>query len=780
MKTRLLIAGVLSVLSGAVVSGAARLLHLDVITDPVGIAAVAGLAVVACLLWGVCASAVLLKTATLADRIIAAALLALVVVAGLAVAGQFVGALAFAKLEKLPDSAIGLWTLRDYWHAYGDVKAVKRSLQMATVVSVIVPLLPVAAIVAALVTKPKRELHGDARFAYGYEIRRYGLLDEANGRRRHRGNRGGSCRDDDRDPSIIVGRYKGRYLTFRGTEFVMVAARTRSRKGVAIVIPNLLTFPDSVACLDVKGENFDLTSRYRQACGQQVVRWAPFDQKGLTHRWNPLFKIAKSPAFVRVGRLQAIAARLYHTTDGRNKFFYEQAADLFMGLALYLMEMTGDCTFGQVLRLATTPDKKVREHLSELMQHEPQKGVPLSGDCLGALSRVLASPDETMLNIVATFNAGLRLFSNPIVDQATSACDFELDRVRRELMSIYIVLPVRELAVASLLGNLFYTQLIEDNLDVLPGEDPAIKYQCLAVGDEIAALGRIEVLDKGNAFVAGYWIRLLTILQSKAQLEPNELYGPAGARTLITNHAVLVAYAPGNQADAKELSDTLGTFTEKATSKSRNHGRNTSTGTSTSDQGRALMLDQELKRMEQHEEIVLGFQRPILCEKATYYEDDLFIDRMRSVSPLLAAIDNRLPTEAEIKAAWQAGELRATGIPTHNPATYHAALSAKAAGEIRLARQAGAKPLTAAELLALDQRTPGPLATGMVLTGFEADLSELGVVMRDDVREMLAGIRIDFSVANVGAGDDADQGQIGPAPASAAPADNEVKEVSHG
>ncbi|HDR9511097.1 TRAG family protein [Burkholderia cepacia] len=765
MKKRLIVGGFLSLFSGVAVVGAARLLHLDAMTDPVEISAFFALVVVMCSLWGLCASAVLLKTATLLDRIVAGGLFALVVVTGLAVAGQYAGATLFAKLEKLPDSAIGIWTLRDYWHAFGDMKGVKRSLQIATAVSIIVPVLPIAVVVAALVMKPKRELHGDARFAYSHEIRRYGLLDEANGRTRRKG--------DYRDPSIIVGRYKGKYLTFRGTEFVMVAARTRSRKGVAIVLPNLLTFSDSVACLDVKGENFDLTSRYRQACGQNVFRWAPFDQKGYTHRWNPLFKIAKSPAFVRVGRLQAIAARLYHTADARNKFFYEQAADLFMGLALYLMEMTGDCTFGQVLRLATTPDKKVREHLTELMQQEPQPGVPLSGDCLGALSRVLASPDETMLNIVATFNAGLRLFSNPIVDQATSACDFELDRVRRELTSIYLVLPVREIAVASLLGNLFYTQLIEDNLDVLPGEDPTIKYQCLAIGDEFTALGRIEVLDKGNAFIAGYWIRLLTILQSKAQLEPNELYGPAGARTLITNHAVLVAYAPGNQADAKELSETLGTFTEKATSRSRNHGRNTSTGTNTSDQGRALMLDQELKRMEQHEEIVLGFQRPILCEKATYYEDDLFIDRMRSVSPMLAAIDKRLPTEDEIKAAWQAGELRATGIPTNNPETYHAVLSAKAAGEIRFARQAGAKPLTAAELLVLDRQKPGVLATDMALTGFAADLAELGLVMRDDVREMLAGIRIDFNLA---AADAAADSQIEPA----APADNEVKEVAHG
>lgn len=766
MKKRLLVAGSLSLVPGPAAYYVLHLFHLHAITDPVEFIAAIGLVALLCALWGTCTSAVLLKSATIFDRVVALGLLALLVLAGFAVTGQYAGAAVFANLEKLPSSAIGIWTLHDYWRAFGEVKAVKRSLLLGTAVSILVPLLPIAAVVAALVVKPKRDLHGDARFAHSYEIRHYGLLDEARGRLRRK--------DGYRDPTIIVGKYKNQYLTFRGTEFVMVAAETRSFKGVAIVIPNLLTFSDSVVVLDVKGENFDLTSRYRQSCGQQVFRWAPFDKKGFTHRWNPLYKIAKSAAFIRVGRLQAIAARLYHTTDNRNKFFYEQASDLFMGLALYLMEMTGDCTFGQVLRIATTPDKKVREHLTELMQHEPHKGVPLSGDCLGALSRVLASPDETMLNIVATFNAGLRLFSNPIVDQATSACDFELDRVRRELISIYLVLPVRELAVASLLGNLFYTQWIEDNLDALPGEDPTILYQCLGVGDEFTALGRIEVLDKGNAFIAGYWLRLLTIVQSKAQMEPNELYGPAGARTLVTNHAVLVAYPPRNQQDAKELSETLGTFTEKATSRSRNHGRNTSTGTNTSDQGRALMFDQELKRMDRRQEIILGFQRPILCEKAFYFEDDLFIDRMRSVSPILAAIDKRLPTEEEIKAAWRAGELRATGIPTHDPETYHAALSAKAAGEIRLARQAGAKRLTAAELLALDQRTPGPLATEMALSGLEADLVELGVSMREDVREMLAGIRFDFNPAGAEAVADF---QVEPGDA---PADDGLMEALHG
>lgn len=673
-----------------------------------------------------------------ARMLVAVACLALVATACFTLVGLYAGAFVFAKIEKLPNSAIGFTTLPDYWHVYGDVLAVKRALAIATALAVLIALAPAMTIVAALIAnRSKRELHGSARFARAHEIRRYGLLKEAENRTPDYGPRA---------PTVLVGKYKDAYLTFGGQQFVMISAESRSGKGVAIVIPNLLTFAHSVAVLDVKKENYELTSGYRQACGQEVYLWAPFDENGHTHRFNPLEKIAKSLPHLRIGMLQMIAARLYSTSDARNKFFYEQARDLFLGLGLYLIETSGRCTFGEVLRAATRPDKKVREHLTELTQHEIN-GRPLSGDCLGALSRVLASPDETMLNIVATFNAGLSLFSNPFADHATSANDFDLSQVRRKLMSVYLVLPVSKLAIAGLLANLFFNELIEQNIDVLPGQDPTIRYQCLALMDEAAAIGPLPVLSKGVAFIAGYWLRLLSIWQSKAQGEAQDMYGREGMRNYVTNHAVLVAFPPREHNDAKELSETLGTFTMDATSRSRSRGRSPSTGTNTSDHGRALMLAQELKEMPHDEQIVLGFQHPVHCHKAFYYQDALFIDRLKAISPTLAALGDALPDEETMKRVQQSGELSAGGVPTFDIAAYHAELSAKAAGEIRLARQAGAKALTAAELVALDRLTPPDLAIGKALEGLGADLLELGVPMREDVWQLLNGFHFDFDAA---------------------------------
>ena len=50
-------------------------------------------------------------------------------------------------------------------------------------------------------------------------------------------------------PPLVVGVWRGRYLRFTGQQFVLLAAPARSGKGVGIVVPNLLSYPDSVVVL---------------------------------------------------------------------------------------------------------------------------------------------------------------------------------------------------------------------------------------------------------------------------------------------------------------------------------------------------------------------------------------------------------------------------------------------------------------------------------------------------------------------------------------------------
>src|SRR3546814_3221735 len=116
------------------------------------------------------------------------------------------------------------------------------------------------------VAKRKPPLHGAARFAKDSEIRRAGF----------------SAND-----GIVLGKKGGKFLTFGDNEHCIVEAPTRSGKGVGIVIPNLLSWPESVVVLDVKRENWEATAGFSQNNGQAVTLLNPTDPEGRTARYNP-------------------------------------------------------------------------------------------------------------------------------------------------------------------------------------------------------------------------------------------------------------------------------------------------------------------------------------------------------------------------------------------------------------------------------------------------------------------------------------------------------------
>jgi type IV secretion system protein VirD4 len=444
---------------------------------------------------------------------------------------------------------------------------------------------------------------------------------------------------------VIVGKYQGSYLVFDGQQFILLAAPTRSGKGVAIVVPNLLNFDDSVVVLDLKLENFRYTSLFRENHGQKVYLFAPFSEDCMSHRWNVFDSVSTDRNF-RVGDVMAIGQILYPSDcDPKDKFWNDNARNLFVGIVLYLLETPElPCTLGEVLRQSSGKGLPIKDHLQNILIERSNGENPLSDECLDALSRFLSSPENTLGSILSTFNAPLLIFANPIVDAATSASDFDFNDLRKHRISIYFGVQPNRLSDAAILVNLFFSQLINLNLKELPENNPDLKHQCLLVMDEFTAIGKVGIIASANSFIAGYNIRLLTIIQSISQLESK--YGKDDTRTLVTNHALQIIYPPREQKDANEVSESLGYLTEKSISSGISRPRtwgsnNGSTSENTSDQRRALMMPQELKELGKDKEIILLENcKPIMCQKARYFDDHVFLDRLKSVSPSLAALDH--------------------------------------------------------------------------------------------------------------------------------------------
>jgi type IV secretion system protein VirD4 len=472
---------------------------------------------------------------------------------------------------------------------------------------------PAAACLIPLVwlLKPaKKGIHGDARFATVGDLTKHGLLK--------------TSRD-----GVVVGKFNGRLVRLSGQQFVILAAPTRSGKGVGVVVPNLLDYQESMVVLDIKQENFDLTSGWRKSQGHEIYLFNPFAEDRRTHRWNPLSYVSNDAAF-RVSDLMSIAAMLYPDGSDDQKFWVSQARNAFMAFSLYLFENWDDTqvngfpggsepTLGAVYRVSSGDGTDLRAYLKALSQKHF-----LSGNARSAFANLLSQADETFASIMGTFKEPLNAWINPVLDAATSANDFLLTDVRKRKMTIYIGIQPNKLAESRLIVNLFFSQLINQNTRELPQNNPELKHQCLLLMDEFTSIGKVDIIASAVSYMAGYNIRLLPIIQSMAQLDAT--YGKEVSRTIITNHALQIIYAPREQQDANDYSEMLGYTTVRK----QNITRGREVSRSESEERRALMLPQELKAMGPDKEVFLyeGIPHPVKCDKIKYYKDRYFTSRL--------------------------------------------------------------------------------------------------------------------------------------------------------
>ncbi len=579
--------------------------------------------------------------------------MALAMIVGFSVVGLYMGGRAFAQFQSIPADGVTLTTLHDYWIAYSGYKKVKMALVAGFAIAILIPIIPTILIVVALLTGPKRELFGAARFAYVREIRRAGLLTK---------------KQDEKWPAFVLGKVNGQFLLFYGQQFVSLSAPTRGYKGVGCVIPNLVTYPHSVVCTDLKLENWQLTAGYRSEHGQECYLFAPTHEENKefrSHCWNMLSYI-RSEYEYRIGDAQTIAA-MWWPTGGKNAFFNDNSRTLFLGLTLYVLETPSEpLTMANLLRLTTPADgSKLHEWIDTTItkREDSESALPrLSPECVESLRTYSAQPDKTRSNILSTFQAPLEIFRDPRIAAATSGNDFDLRDVRRKKMSIYIGMTPEDLLKYSTLMNVFFYQLLNENTRTLPEHDATLKYQCALILDEFPALGRIAIIEKSVAYQAAYNMRLLLIYQNKGQLVGAEgsAYGEKGAQTILTNCGVKLLYQPKENEDADEYSKALGDTTVMSRSVSRTTGK---AGLSRNDapQKRPLLLPQEFKEIGKDKLVIVSENcKPIFADKIMYFDDPDLKDRVGLPPP-------EVPQLVIVRAQHRTRPLKESEVATVNP-----------------------------------------------------------------------------------------------------------------
>jgi type IV secretory pathway TraG/TraD family ATPase VirD4 len=112
---------------------------------------------------------------------------------------------------------------------------------------------------------------------------------------------------------------------------------TGGGKGRSVVLPNLLTYPGSVLCVDVKGQNAAVTAERRRAMGQTVHVFDPMNAvEGLTSHYNPLAELdPASPDYAE--QLDLIVDALVVPGGDKSIFWDESARIVIAGVLDYIV-----------------------------------------------------------------------------------------------------------------------------------------------------------------------------------------------------------------------------------------------------------------------------------------------------------------------------------------------------------------------------------------------------------------------------------------------------------
>ncbi|PPT92499.1 type IV secretory system conjugative DNA transfer family protein [Xanthomonas theicola] len=501
-------------------------------------------------------------------------------------------------------------------------------IKLAGAVGFGAPLLVWCILLAQLFKSQPQSTHGDARFADMRDLKKAGLLKQT-------------------PQSILIGKYKGRYLWLGGAQHVIAISPTRSGKTTSIAIPVLLSYMHSMVVLDLKGELHKATSGWRQAQGHRIRVWAPYDDAGMTHRFNPMTLLAWMTPGKRLGEIQTIAAILYPDEQGKDPFWTSQSRAAFSAFASYMFEVW-DHNINELIawkapeelfpHINASPKFPSLERILRFSSGENGKStLDMLQDILKSPKYTYISPqtrtvfgnlaglaEQTFSSVIATMQAPLQQFLSPTLAAASNATDIDILSLRKRPTTLYVIIPTNKLDESSKLLNIFFSSLIGNNLGKQLGEEPDLKYQMLMLMDEFTAMGRVDVWSKRISISASYGVRDLCIVQSRAQLRST--YGDNDAQNFITNHGAQVVFAPREQSDANEYSEMLGYKTIRKQQRSRSSGRGTSqVSISYTEEKRALFLPQEIKELPSDDELIFyEGSKPILAQKNWFFKDKEF------------------------------------------------------------------------------------------------------------------------------------------------------------
>lgn len=505
--------------------------------------------------------------------------------------------------------------------------------------------------------KGNKKLHGSASWATQKEIKEMGYLD---------------------GQGVYVGALQVKksqeiiYLRHNGAEHILCFAPTRSGKGVGLILPTLLSWQGSCIILDIKGENWALTAGYRKSLGHKVLRFDPTDITSSTCSFNPIEEVRLFSLFA-IQDVQNIAMMIVDPEGkGLPDHWTKAAFAFFSGVILHC------CVLIQAKehRTATLYDlslmmsgykyeKGIKSLLTEMIQLDHahilhsidtklhnKYGEEIHAFITSGALEMQSKADTEASGILSTALTYMAIYKDPIIHLNTSKSDFRInDLMNYDVpVSLYLVLnpanidrirPLIRLMLDMIMRRICTEMKFKDGTSI-----QGYKHRLLFMFDEFTSLGKLVIVEKIIAYIAGYGGKMYLIVQDISQL--NSVYGKDNA--LMANCHIRIAYAPNTIETAKTLSEMTGKTTVVDRKISISYSKNgRSTSENISETARDLLTPDECMRLPSAIKdsqgnitqagnilIFTAGKSPIYGVQILYFKDPTFMERAKIPLPQIS------------------------------------------------------------------------------------------------------------------------------------------------
>ena len=426
---------------------------------------------------------------------------------------------------------------------------------------------------------------------------------------------------------VILGAWNKHILRHDGDEHVLVVAPTNTGKSVGVSLPTGLVWRHSYVALDLKGENWTVTSGLRASFGP-VYRFAPTETGA--HRYNPLTQIRRGDAEVRDAQ---ILADMLVDPEGalRERSHWQlRAFELLVAVMLWTLYAERQKTLARVAELLADPQRPVSNLLEEMLGRSIKNGLPHPVVAAGA-RQLLDMAEAERSGVVSTALGYLVLYRDPVLARATEVSDFSIEDIitGARPVSLYLVIPPEEISRLKALLRLVLNQILKRLTEVAARQNGAGR-RVLLMLDEFPQLGKLDFFEHALAYIRGYRIKACLVAQSLNQI--SQAYGEHSS--ILDNAHVRVAFACNDERTAKRISDMLGVTTESRSQMNYAGSRMAPwlghTMVSRQEVPRSLLTPGEVMQLPATDSLILtGGSPPIRARKVRYFDNPAFASRVR-------------------------------------------------------------------------------------------------------------------------------------------------------